>query len=228
MPSFTLELFRVIDMKPASIPEDKWLGLDDYPIFQSDYREKLNAKIKNHFMFQEIGHETVEQFAFRMRVKMNEIMPAYNQLYKSALLEFDPLLTVDILNTSTGEQDQTSTGTSENDTLSDIDAKSKNVASIFPQTMLAGNGDYASNGADANSQTKTTAKIKDEQNASNNTKSETESRTKGYQGSPAQLIQAARAIILNVDLMVIADVDELFMSVWNNGDEYSQSKGRFY
>lgn len=227
MPTYTMELWRVIELKPDNISEDAWLGLDTYELFDSSYRDKLNAKIKNHFMYQEIGHETVEQFRFRMKAKMNEIMPLYNGLYKS-VIDFDPLITVDILNTSTADQEQNSTANGQNDTISDIDGKARNVASTFPQVMLGGNADYASNGADSNSQTKTTAKVTDAQTAENNSHVTSESRTKGYQGSPAQLIQQARAAILNVDMLIIAELDELFMMVWNNSDEYSATKGRWY
>lgn len=67
------------------------LKLTDYPIFDEDYRPDLNRKIIDHFYFREIGFETAGLFANRLRVRLNEIMPYYNQLYKSALLEFDPL-----------------------------------------------------------------------------------------------------------------------------------------
>lgn len=229
MPTYTMELWRVIDLKPNSIGSvAEWLGLDKYPIFDSSYREKLNTKIMNHFMFQEIGHETIEQFRFRMRAKMDEIMPLYNQLYKNALIEFDPLVTVDILNTSTGEQEQQTAASQSNETESDVDSAARNVVSNFPQVMLNANKDYASNGADSNSQSKTKATIADESTGSSNMLSETESRTKGYQGAPAQLIRAARDLIINTDMLVIAEVEPLFMMVWNNSDEYTATKGRYY
>lgn len=224
MPSFTMELWRVIDGKPGTINEDVYLGLSEYPIYDEAHRAELNSKIKNHYMYQEIGHETVDQFRFRLKTKMNEIMPMYNELYATALIDFDPLTTVDILNTSTGEQEQTASGKNENVTSSDIDSTSKNVASSFPQVMLSGDADYATSGADANSQSKTTANVVDDSTSENKTLSESESRTKGFQGSPAQLIQAARAAILNVDMLIVAELDPLFMAVWNNGDEYTHDE----
>lgn len=228
MPSFTMELWRVIEMKPDDMTEDQFLGLAEYPIFEASYREGLNKKIKDHYMYQEIGHETIPQFTFSMKRKMNEIMPFYNELYKSTRIEFDPLLTMDIHNVTTGSQDQTSEGTTANVTESDIDAKAKNVASNFPQVMLSGNKDYATSGADSNSQTKTTGNVSEDSTASSNAVTETDSHTTGYQGSPAQLIQAFRAAILNVDLLIIAELDQLFMATWGNGDEYSRTKGRIY
>ena len=228
MPSFTVELWRVIEFKPAEMSLDEWLGMNEYPIFETDYREGLNKKIRDHFMYQEIGHETVEQFRFSMRRKLNEIMPVYNELYKTTKKEFDPLSTIDIRTVSSGTQAQTSEGTTANETDSDINAVSRNVASSFPQVLLSGNKDYATSGADSNSQTKTTGNVSEESTSESNAITESDSRTSGYQGNPAQLLQAYRAAILNVDMLVIAELDDLFMMVWNNGDSYTQTKGRFY
>lgn len=67
----------------------------DYPIFDSDYKETLETKILNHYYTREIGVETVGLWKHFLDVKLNDIMPYYNQLYKSALLEFDPFNDVD-------------------------------------------------------------------------------------------------------------------------------------
>ena len=62
----------------------RYVGLDDYPIFDEGYRDELNAQIIRHYYFQEIGQETLAQFAFRMRAHMHEVMPYYNRLYRAA------------------------------------------------------------------------------------------------------------------------------------------------
>lgn len=69
------------------------LGLKDYEIFSEEYRTKLNNKILNHYYFHEIGYETANRFKWELNNLMNEIMPYYNQLLKSELLEINPLLT---------------------------------------------------------------------------------------------------------------------------------------
>lgn len=71
------------------------LGLKNYPIFDENYRETLNNKIINHYYFREIGFETAELFKRYLNTTLNEIMPYYNQLYKSELLEFNPFYNVD-------------------------------------------------------------------------------------------------------------------------------------
>ena len=66
-----------------------------YPIFDEAYRPVLETKILNHFYTREICEETVGLWKLRLKSKMNEIMPYYNKLYNSELLEFNPLYDVD-------------------------------------------------------------------------------------------------------------------------------------
>lgn len=62
-----------------------------FPIFQGQYREVLCHKILKHYYTREIGEETVGLWKLRMNAKLNEIMPYYNQLYESALLDIHPM-----------------------------------------------------------------------------------------------------------------------------------------
>lgn len=66
-----------------------------WPIFDEAYRNVLCTKILKHYYTREIGEETVGLWKLRLDVKLNEIMPYYNKLYESQLLEFNPLYTVD-------------------------------------------------------------------------------------------------------------------------------------
>lgn len=67
----------------------------DYPIFDETYRPVLEKKILKHYYTREIGSETVGRWKLWLDARMNEIMPYYNLLYKSALLEFDPFKDAD-------------------------------------------------------------------------------------------------------------------------------------
>lgn len=67
-----------------------------YPIYDESYRNVLNTKILKHYYFREIGLETVGLFRSFLDRKLNEIMPYYNQLYKSTLLEFNPFYDVEL------------------------------------------------------------------------------------------------------------------------------------
>jgi hypothetical protein len=68
----------------------------EYPIFDETYREVLETKILKHFYTREIGFESVGLWKLKLDTKMNEIMPYYNLLYSSSLLEFNPLYTKDL------------------------------------------------------------------------------------------------------------------------------------
>lgn len=67
----------------------------DYPIFDETYRPILERKILEHYYTREICEETVGLWKLRLKAKMNEIMPYYNKLYESELLEFNPLYDAD-------------------------------------------------------------------------------------------------------------------------------------
>nr|DAO82382.1 MAG TPA: Lower collar protein [Caudoviricetes sp.] len=69
------------------------IALNNYPIFDEGHRAILNNKIIRHYYFREICCDSPERFNFYLETKMDEIMPYYNQLYKSELLEYNPLAT---------------------------------------------------------------------------------------------------------------------------------------
>lgn len=68
----------------------------NFPIFDESYRNVLETKILRHYYTREIGLETVGLWKLKLNTKLNEIMPYYNQLYKSELIEFNPLYDVDL------------------------------------------------------------------------------------------------------------------------------------
>lgn len=211
MSNYTIEL-RKIDEK---LVDD---ALSHYTIFSEDYRSTLNAKIKTHFWFNEIGHETIDIFLFQLKVKMNEIMPYYNQMYEAELVKRDPFLTVRMTskNSSTGTS-RTSAETSEHgNSTSSTDAKSRAVQSETPQVMLSGNGDYATGAADSTSLTgvKSTSESGGSQSSTSSSDGTGTSSQEGFSGSMASLIQAHRDAIVNIDMMVIAQLEPLFMMVW--------------
>lgn len=91
----------------------------DFPIFDESYRNVLETKILKHYYTREIGLETVGLWKLKLDTKLNEIMPFYNQLYKSELIEFNPMYDVDLTRDhnlkreETTKQDATEKGTTE-------------------------------------------------------------------------------------------------------------------
>lgn len=75
-------------------------------------REQLNMKLLNHYKYREIGFETVGRFLDELEIAMNEIMPYYNERFKTVEIMAgidDPFGNVDV--TETFEEQQTSTNT---------------------------------------------------------------------------------------------------------------------
>ena len=64
----------------------------DFPMFSEEYRVALEKKILRHYYMREIGAETFGLWQLQLCDKLNEIMPYYNQLYTSQLLEVEPLI----------------------------------------------------------------------------------------------------------------------------------------
>ena len=79
------------------------------PFFDESYRSVLCQKILKHYYLREICCETVGIWKLWMNERLETIMPYYNQLYKSELIEFEPLNDVNL----TRKQERTIAGTEE-------------------------------------------------------------------------------------------------------------------
>ena len=90
----------------------------EFPIFDEAYRPILEKKILKHYYTREIGLETVGLWKLFLDTKLNEIMPYYNQLYKSELISFNPMYDVDLTRDHQLKrlEDIKETGTQESDT----------------------------------------------------------------------------------------------------------------
>lgn len=80
----------------------------NFPIFDENYRNVLENKIIKHYYTREICAETVGRWKLFLNSRLNEIMPYYNKLYASELLEFNPFYDADY--TKTGENKNNSVG----------------------------------------------------------------------------------------------------------------------
>lgn len=226
MATFTLELNEVIELTGGTTEivdgirkmTGGNIGLGAYPIWDDAYRDTLNGKIIDHYYNREIGVETISMFQQFMRRRMNEIMPAYNLLYASTQIEFDPLKTINISTTSNETTNANANTVGTNDTSTDNNSTSRSVQSETPQTMLQANADYATSGVDVNGDTHVTATSTEDTTSSTDTDSSANSTTSGYQALPSELIMQYRETILNIDLMIINNLEDLFMLVWDNGD----------
>lgn len=113
----------------------------DFPIFDEKYRGILESKILKHYYTREIAFETVGLWKLKLATKLNEIMVYYNQLYKSELLEFNPLYDVDItrqhISDSDGTRGTTSSDNSKYDSNRDTNVTGRNSSDI--DSSITGN-----------------------------------------------------------------------------------------
>jgi hypothetical protein len=213
MPDYTIELWRIRSQVEAA--------LQDYPIFDDDYREVLNKNLLDFYHNREIGFETVERFIFAMRRKMNLLMPQYNKLYESTRLQFDPLSTVDLTTISEAIGKTVSEASSQATTDSMNHSESRAVQSTTPQVMLGGNKDYATGAADSFSDGNGAGSTTENTDATNDSESNSETTVKGYQGSAADLLIRYRDTLINVDALLINDWSDMFMRVYNLSDNFT-------
>lgn len=73
-----------------------------FPMFDESYRSVIETKILRHYYTREIGFETVGLWKLKLETRLNEVMPYFNQLYESTLLEFNPFYDVDLTVTHEG------------------------------------------------------------------------------------------------------------------------------
>lgn len=121
------ELLRNL-MIYESTREEVLNALSTYPLYQSKNpeladliptREKLNEKLINHYKYREIGFETVGRFLDELKITMCEIMPHYNELFKTVEIMAElpsPFDNVDV--TETFEQESRNTTESQGATSS--------------------------------------------------------------------------------------------------------------
>lgn len=273
MSKYTVELRWLVEQYIADaghpvVPFDEtyWsdtytrLGLSSYPIFDSMYRQKLNDKIIRHFYVREIGFETAGLFRHYMNMKMQEIMPYYNQLYLSEQLEFDPLSTRNMRYHEEWNRDNTddwsiennedwnkaNTGTqgnrwtSSNDTASDSTNSDREVFQDTPMSLLDNpapnpvqklqyattatyqDGETRSNqqttGSGDNTRTDNLREVGDRDNTERGDRDKNEKglrdRTeKGYDMPGSDMLQKYRDTFLNIDMMIINELETLFMGI---------------
>ena len=117
-------------------------ALSTYPLYQIDKvydliptREELNNKLLNHYKYREIGFETVGRFVDELQTTMNEIMPRYNELFKTVVTMAElpsPFDNVDIIETfeeeRNGNSSVESSSTSSNKTNSNTSSSGTNTS----------------------------------------------------------------------------------------------------
>ena len=210
MAQYTLTLKQ---LKENNIP----LFNFNYPIFNDEYRPVLEEKITRHFYFREIGFETVGRFLFELETKLNEIMPFYNKMYETTLLEFDPLLNYQVKETYEKKVTGNTQGNANSSSSGSQNEKTNNLFSDTPQGRVDFNtsSHVTTMAQDVGSSTSSNESIIT-QSQSNNDREEFVRTMEGNIGVQtfSQLVNDYRKTFLNVDMMVIDELNELFMRVY--------------
>lgn len=226
----------------------------NFPLFDESYRSVLCQKILRHYYTREICCETVGLWKLWLNTKMMEIMPYYNQLYKSAAMEFNPLENTDYTRkgnrqgtgsedtTGTSKDDRTSTQTRDTTLSSDSTSTdthtntNRDLYSDTPQGALTGveNEEYLTNArkiSDSYSGDFVENRDTSEHGATSQTDAYTGSTTgtkdsstteeyletiSGKMGgeSYANLIMEYRQSLINIDMMIIDELKDLFFQLY--------------
>lgn len=185
-------------------------GLKNYPIFNESYRNILNNNILNHYYENEIGFETANLFKFYLNQKLNEIMPYYNILYtaQEEIIKDKLFDNVDLKETSNRinktNTNSTSISSSNNKNLFQDTPQGKIDMTIFEDQT------YATN------LTLNNSKINDESNSSGNNNEDFIRNIKGSNGGKykIEILNDIKNNLMNIDLMIINDLNELFMQIF--------------
>lgn len=216
------------------------LSVGYYPIYDENHRAELNEKIIRHYALREIGQETAQQFIFYLGMTMAEIMPYFNERYKTLDMEYNPLQSVDMTTDSengsesqssskaSSTQDSTSSSSSKSDNASTTTSKS--FDSDVPQTGVVGDfARYASHANESQADSSGTASSSqdsashatshsatDYQHDASNSKGK--SHVSGRSQSAMSLVQEYRNAIVNVDMEIVRSLEPCFMQVWGSYD----------
>ena len=169
---------------------------DKYPIWREDHRAELEKKILEHYAFRQIGFETPGRFIFEINKKMREIMPYYIDIWKTTQYEYNP---IENYNMEEGSEDN-STGNekgSNKDLSKYIDTPHGKIETLDKYLTNA-----TDNAGSHESENKNTMKHS--------------AWRHGNIGvtTTQQMIESERKATINVDMMIIDELNELFLGVY--------------
>lgn len=216
--------------------EKSWDKIFDktFPIFDENYRKPLCKKILKNFYTREICAETFGLWKLWLNNKMEMIMPYYNQLYESELLEINPFWNFDYTRTG-GEQKDSDTSVNEQrvgsvneGTMTTVneDKNEWNKYSDTPQGALTNvaNGTYLTNATQDTADNETSTESSTFQNTTGakqtttdfGTVSEYTERVCGMRGvtSVPRLLDEFRNTFLNIDQLICEELETLFLQLW--------------
>lgn len=195
-------------MAQATVELGRLLQLDfklfdfDYKFDDSAFKKELEQHVIDFYYDYEIGQETPDMFKRKFKTRWLRIIPYYNKLYNTTLLQYNPLINSKM----TEALDQLSESSSSQSSKSNSSSNTK--ASDYPQQPIAG-GDYLAGETTSDSDGSSSA-------SGEGTQSTNYQKTvEGLTGTSYQeLIQKERQMIINISNMVIAELKNCFILVY--------------
>lgn len=196
----------------------------DFPIFDELYRPELCKKILRHYYTREICCETLGRWKLFLSDKMKNIMPYYNQLYKSELIRIEPLVSVNKSVSHEGNGSETKTtnrsGTNSSKSRTDGSTDTWSYYSDTPQGGIEGleNNVYLTSathnvGTDGTSSTLSGTTSDNETGTGKRSDSYVD-KILGYEGNQSEMLLKFRETFLNIDMMIIDELKDLFFTLW--------------
>ncbi len=199
MAQVTIELRDILRMKNFELFDF------DYPIADATWKKEFEQLFIDYFYFHEIGTETIDSFKHNLRTRLNLIMPYYNELYMSKLMDIHPLLTQRIEETFTDNttlQDNRTinvTGSYEDNFTSTDYPQTSNIETDIPTSRTKNTNTNNSKSSFGGGQTT----IKDYSKV-----------IEGFTGNQNELLKSYRENIININKMVIDELKTLFILVY--------------
>ena len=185
--------------------------MNNYPIFDENYRNTLNNNILYHYYENEIGFETASLFRFYLNQKLNEIMPYYNELYKAQKKIIDENL---LLNNVNLTEKLTGSNTTNTSSTSQSSNKGKNLFQDTPQGQISQTD--IDNQTWATNLTLNKNDIEDESSATGSGTNEYLKTIVGNNGGKFNIdvLNDIKNNLMNIDLMIINELNDLFMGIF--------------
>ena len=185
--------------------------MNNYPIFDENYRDTLNNNILYHYYENEIGFESAPLFRFYLNQKLNEIMPYYNELYKVQKKIIDENL---LLNNVNLTERLTGSNTTETSSTSQSKKKKKNLFQDTPQGQISQTD--IDNQTWATNLTLNKNNIEDESSATGSGTNEYLKTIVGNNGGKFNIdvLNDIKNNLMNIDLMIINELNDLFMGIF--------------
>ena len=207
MSKYTLELRYLYN--------DKNFNLFDFPynLYDNDLKPWFEEKFFQHFMFYEIGFDTIGMFKQRLMSKLNDIFPYYKQLYETeiACKNIDFMLNKDLKESYVRELTSNSNSSQESNATS----KGLSTAGQLTPSLIA-NSQKIDKFMDSAQKDESSSNATSNGESTGNSKEEYTLTSQGNIGitSSAELLDKWRQVLLNIDLMIFEECNDLFMQIF--------------